>query len=115
MGQGERGTGSPGTWRGYGHSKWDFTGWKKKRNLVSLQPYETMMRIMALFLLLQGSQAGLFQRFIYGGVLPPPAVPLAFARGQGFPPQINREKTAPSHQSLKKESHNPQSFLKQLN
>ncbi len=27
-----------------------------------------------------------FQRLIYGGVLPPPAVPLDFARGQGFPP-----------------------------
>jgi hypothetical protein len=48
------------------------------------------------------------------GVLLPPAVPLAFARGQGFPPQINRGKTAPSHQSLKKESHDLQSFLKQL-
>jgi hypothetical protein len=27
-----------------------------------------------------------FLRFIYGGVLPPPAVPLAYAWGQGFPP-----------------------------
>src|SRR5512136_635222 len=27
-----------------------------------------------------------FLRLIYGGVLPPPADPLAFARGQGFPP-----------------------------
>jgi hypothetical protein len=27
-----------------------------------------------------------FRRLIYGAVLPPPAVPLAFARGQGFPP-----------------------------
>jgi len=33
-----------------------------------------------------GSRAGLFPPLIYGGVLPPPAVPLAFARGQGFPP-----------------------------
>jgi len=76
---------------------------------------------MALFLLLQGSQAcppqvgWSFLRFIYGGVLPPPAVPLACARGQGFPPWINREKTAPSRQSLKKQSHDPQRFLKELN
>ncbi len=27
-----------------------------------------------------------FLRLIYGGVLPPPADPLAFAWGQGFPP-----------------------------
>jgi hypothetical protein len=79
------------------------------------------MRIMALFLLLQGRlrrprlPGWSFLQFIYGGVLPPPAVPLAFARGQGFPPQINREKTAPSHQSLKKESHDPQNFWKQIN
>ena len=28
------------------------------------------------------------------------AVPFDFARGQGFPPQINREKTAPSRQAF---------------
>ncbi|MBN2033388.1 MAG: hypothetical protein JW836_08945, partial [Deltaproteobacteria bacterium] len=43
-----------------------------------------------------------FLRLIYGGVLPPPALPLACAWGQGFPPQINREKTAPYRQSLRK-------------
>ena len=44
-----------------------------------------------------------FLRFIPGGILPPPAVPLAYARGQGFPPRINRETTAPSRQSLRKD------------
>ena len=43
-----------------------------------------------------------FQQLICGGVLPPPAVPLGYARGQGFPPLIRCEKTAPSHQSLQK-------------
>jgi hypothetical protein len=43
-----------------------------------------------------------FQQLICGEVLPPPAVPLGYARGQGFPPLIRCEKTAPSHQSLQK-------------
>jgi len=33
-----------------------------------------------------GSRAGLFRPLTCGGILPPPAVPLAFARGQGLPP-----------------------------
>ena len=68
------------------------TPWPASAALYVALHYKTMMRIMALFLLLQGRRRrpGLpgwsFLRFIYGGVLPPPAVPLAFARGQGFPP-----------------------------
>jgi hypothetical protein len=52
-----------------------------------------------------------FQQLICGGVLPPPAVPLDYARGQGFPPLIRYEKTAPSHQSLQKNPPVPEKAL----
>jgi hypothetical protein len=41
------------------------------------------------------------------GSPPPPAVPLDFARGQGFPPWVSHEKTAPSHQAFQRGHHQP--------
>ena len=54
-----------------------------------------------------------FQQLICGGVLPPPAVPLGYARGQGFPPLIRCKKTAPSHQSLQKSPALPKKALEE--
>ena len=55
------------------------------QNLVSLQLYGTVIKIMALFLLLRGSQAGLFYGLSTGEFCPLPLFPSRSLGARGFP------------------------------